>query len=230
MSAMERVQHWAWRLYHVDENSKATDVGLLILRVTFAACLFYHHGAEKFYDFHTLVSRPYLDPIGIGLVPSIVYAGFSDGVCSLLVLFGLFSRYASFFILVCLNTVWWLMNNGLRRVFWMKIPAPAGRLGPAAQAGAQRMAQMGAGAGHVAAQGAQHVGQMAAQGTQQLGQMAGPRIPQVIHSLPNYLNVPMYILAFLVIFIAGPGRYSLDKVLQSKNQKKLTVMTAAAGD
>jgi putative oxidoreductase len=222
MSAVQQVQRWAWRLYHVDENSKATDIGLLILRVMVAACLFYHHGGEKFWDFHTLASRPNLNPIGIGVVPSVIYAGFSDGVCSLLVLFGLFSRYAAFFILVCLNTVWWLMNNGLKRLFGLPIPPPASAVGPQA-------AQMAGAPGQMIAQGAQHVGQLATQGAQHVAQ-AGQQLARVFHSLPNFLNVPMYILGFLVIFIAGPGRYSLDKILEAKMRRKRAVVVASPAD
>jgi uncharacterized membrane protein YphA (DoxX/SURF4 family) len=220
MSAIQQLQRWAWRLYHVDENSKATNIGLLILRVMFAACLFYHHGGEKFWDFHTLASRPNLNPIGIGVVPSVIYAGFSDGVCSLLVLFGLFSRYAAFFILVCLNTVWWLMNNGLKRLFGLPIPPPAGlvRVPEAAQTAGAPM--------HLAAPGAEHAGQLAAQGLQHAAQ-AGPQLARVFHSLPNFLNVPMYILGFLVIFIAGPGRYSLDRIIEAKMRHKRTVVVAS---
>lgn len=203
MSAFRQAQQWAWRLYHVDENSKSTDIGLLLLRVTVAACLFYHHGGEKFYDFHTLASRPNLNPIGIGVVPSVVWAGFTDGICSLLVLVGLFSRYASILLLVTLNTVWWLMNNGLKRLLWMNVPAPAGRPGQIAQAGVHGAAQ-------------------------NLSQMAGLRPPMAVHTLPNYLNVVMYMLAFLVILIAGPGRYSLDKKLQTRKLKMRTARVAEA--
>ena len=102
MSAVRQLQHWAWRLYHVDENTKATDIGLLIIRVMVGACLIYHHGAEKFYSFHELLTHPVMDPIGLGVVPSTIIAGFADGVCSLLVLLGLFSRYASIFPLAVL--------------------------------------------------------------------------------------------------------------------------------
>lgn len=182
MSAAELTKEWAWRLYRVDENSKATDIGLLLIRVMFALCLFYHHGAEKFYDFHTLVHHP-LDPVGIGVVPSVLFAGLSDGVCSLMVLFGFFSRYAAFIILICLNTVWWIMDHGLQRLLGMPVPPRAGA--PAVQ------------------------------------------MLHVVHSMPNVMNVPMYITGALVVFIAGPGRYSVDRMLQSRMQKRIHRVAAA---
>jgi len=200
------------RLWAVDENSKSTDVALLIIRIMVCACLFYHHGAEKFYDFHRLASRPYLDPVGIGVVPSIIFAGFSDGVCSILVLLGLFSRFAAFFLLICLNTVWWVMNYGLLRLFGQPVPDTHGGFGARAMQ-----------AGHAAQTGAQHAGQMA----QQMGQMSGPHLAQLAHSIPNYMNVPLYILGFLVIFIAGPGRYSLDRVLTKRKSGKARAPVAA---
>lgn len=190
MSAMQQVQQWAVRLWHVDENSKATDIGLLVLRIAVCVCLIYHHGAEKFYDFDNLAHRPWLDPIGIGVVPSMIFAGFTDGICALLVLGGLFSRFASFFTLVTLNTVWWLMDNGLQRLLGLPLPPPAPRPMPMVQAGAEH-------------------------------------VVRVVHSMPNVMNVPMYILGFLVIFIAGPGRYSFDKMLETRRQKKAA--TASAG-
>ena len=170
-----------------------------------------------------------MNPIGIGVVPSTIFAGFADGVCALMVLLGLFSRYAAFFALICLNTVWWLINNGLKRLLWLPIPAAGAR----GVAGAGRMGQIAGGPGgpgggtggpgHMAAQGALHVGQAAAQGAQHVGEAAAQgaqQLARVVHSLPNYLNVPIYILGFLVIFIAGPGRYSLDKMLEAKMRKK----------
>lgn len=174
MNALQLARFWASRLYHVDENSKATDIGLLLIRISFSICLFYHHGAEKFYDFHTLLTHP-LDPVGIGVLPSVLFAGLSDGVCSLLVLVGFLSRYAVLIILICLNTVWWIIDHGMLRLLGKPVPPRPG---------------------------------------------AHPVAVQVFHTMPNVMNVPMYIVGALVIFIAGPGRYSIDKILEGRMQKR----------
>ena len=49
----------------------------------------------------------------------------------------------------------------------------------------------------------------------------------VFHTIPNVMNVPMYIVGALVIFIAGPGRYSIDKVLETRMQKRKRAVVAA---
>lgn len=172
MNALHAVQRLVWRLYYVDENSKATDVALLLIRVAVCVCLFYHHGAEKFYDYRTLTHHN-LDPVGFGVTASVIIAGLSDGVCSLLVLFGLGSRYASVFVLGVLNTVWWIMDHGFNRLVGLPVPERG----------------------------------------------AHPAVAEALHTMPNFMNVPMYILGFLVIFIASPGRYSLDRWLESRWHK-----------
>jgi uncharacterized membrane protein YphA (DoxX/SURF4 family) len=171
MKAVQQVRYWSWRLYHVDENSKATDLGLLALRVAVCLCLIYHHGAEKFYDFHELTHHN-LDPVGLGVTASVIISGISDGICSLFVLLGFVSRYAALFVLGVLNTVWWLMDHGVDRLFGLPVPLRPGTHGADLQA--------------------------------------------QLHTMPSFMNVPLYILGFLAVLLAGPGRYSLDKWIEEK--------------
>jgi putative oxidoreductase len=100
------------RLLVVDQNSRSTDIALLLVRIMVGVSLIYHHGAEKFYNWNTLVGF-HLDPIGIGVGPSVAYAGFADGICALAVVFGLWTRVASFFTLICLGTVFFIMEHAL---------------------------------------------------------------------------------------------------------------------
>lgn len=111
------------RLFAVTENSRATDVALLLLRIMVATSLIYHHGSDKIPDWDILTKRPYLDPIGIGIVPSLIFALFTDAICAALVLVGFGTRIASFFCLLTLGTVFFIIDHALIPPYW---PVPHG--------------------------------------------------------------------------------------------------------
>lgn len=84
----------------------STDYGLLILRITTSVLLFYKHGAEKIFTYQHMLSvfhDPHfignLDPLDIGRTYSLWIALFSDGICSVFVLLGLFTRITALIIL-----------------------------------------------------------------------------------------------------------------------------------
>lgn len=82
-----------------------TDFGLLLLRVFAAGPLFIHHGIEKLFGFSKMAPN-FPDPIHIGVIPSLLYAAFSDGICTLLLVLGLGTRWAAFFVFVNLFVAW----------------------------------------------------------------------------------------------------------------------------
>jgi len=59
--------------------------------------LFLKHGTEKLFRFQHMTQH-FPDPLHIGVVPSLLFATLSDGICSLLILVGLATRWAA---LVC---------------------------------------------------------------------------------------------------------------------------------
>jgi putative oxidoreductase len=79
--------------------------GLLLLRVLAAGPLFIHHGIEKLFGFSQMAAN-FPDPIHIGVIPSLLYAAFSDGICTLLLVLGLGTRWAAFFVFVNLFVAW----------------------------------------------------------------------------------------------------------------------------
>lgn len=79
--------------------------GLLLLRIFAAGPLFIHHGIEKLFGFSTMATN-FPDPIHIGVMPSLLYATFADGICTLLIVFGLGTRWAAFFSFVNLFVAW----------------------------------------------------------------------------------------------------------------------------
>jgi putative oxidoreductase len=110
------------QLISVKRSWKMNDWGLLIFRVMVSLSLFIHHGWEKLSGFSSM-SQHFMDPIHIGVVPSLLYAAFADGICALLVMLGLATRAAAFFILVNLAVVYFIVHNALGLGFLNASPA-----------------------------------------------------------------------------------------------------------
>ena len=73
------------------------DWGLLALRLIAAIPLFLKHGTEKLFRFHHMLGF-FPNPLHIGVVPSLLFATLSDGICTLLIIAGFATRWAA---LVC---------------------------------------------------------------------------------------------------------------------------------
>lgn len=71
------------------------DIGLLILRLVFGLVLIYGHGFEKLSIIISGQEIQFMDLIGIGAQTSFYLAAFAEGVCSMLLILGLFSRIAT---------------------------------------------------------------------------------------------------------------------------------------
>ena len=76
---------------------RKVDCGLLALRLTAAIPLFLKHGTEKLFRFQHMMGH-FPDPVHIGVVPSLLFAMLSDGICSLLIMIGFATRWAA---LIC---------------------------------------------------------------------------------------------------------------------------------
>ncbi len=110
-------------LVAVNRNWTVNDVGLLFFRVMVAASLFYHHGWEKLSGFSRM-SQHFMDPLHIGPVPSLLYAAFADGICSLLIIFGVGTRIASFFAFINMVVVYFVVHNALGLAIFNSPPPP----------------------------------------------------------------------------------------------------------
>ena len=112
----------------VNQNPRVNDLGLLALRVMVGASLFLNHGWEKLTRFSEM-TRFGMDPIHIGVYPSLAFATFVDGICALLIIVGLFTRAATFFTLMSLSVVFFVMEHALS--FGARnMPGPPGMPGP----------------------------------------------------------------------------------------------------
>lgn len=87
------------------------DTGLLIMRFILGFLLLYGHGFGKLSTVFSGQEIQFMDPIGIGATFSFYLAALAEGICALLLILGLFSRYAS--IILTVNFVVILIFHGI---------------------------------------------------------------------------------------------------------------------
>lgn len=96
------------RLLLLDSVSISPNLGRLVLRVVMFLTLFLRHGTEKLFTFGAM-SQHFPNPLHIGVVPTLAFAMVSDGICSLLIVVGLATRWAALFSIINLLAAWVLV-------------------------------------------------------------------------------------------------------------------------
>ena len=86
------------------------DMGLLVIRAGVSISLFLKHGLEKLTGYSTMVQH-FPDPIHIGAHLSLAYALFTDGICTILIAAGLFTRPASALLAINLLTAFIFVHH-----------------------------------------------------------------------------------------------------------------------
>ncbi|MEZ4884063.1 MAG: DoxX family protein [Chitinophagales bacterium] len=82
------------KLLSYESSTKWIDIGLLLLRITFGAAMLYGHGIGKWGKLFGGEEIQFADPFGLGVVASLGLAVFAEVICSILLMFGLFTRLA----------------------------------------------------------------------------------------------------------------------------------------
>ncbi|RUT72444.1 DoxX family protein [Flavobacterium cupreum] len=72
----------------------SVDLAFFFLRIALGALIFINHGIEKIFTFNAMLAI-FPDPIGIGKFPGLIFALATDGICSILIIFGLFTRIST---------------------------------------------------------------------------------------------------------------------------------------
>lgn len=86
--------------YLTMDRKGGNDIGLLLLRVVAGLVLLYGHGFGKLSVIFSGQEIKFMDPIGIGATPSFYLAAFAEGICAILLVLGLFSRFATLILSV----------------------------------------------------------------------------------------------------------------------------------
>lgn len=130
------------------EFKTSKDFGLLLLRVVAAFALLYGHGWGKLEVIFGPQEINFFDPIGIGANFSFILVGFAEGICTILLLVGLFSRFAALTLVINFAVILLVVHFG--------------------------------------------------------------------HEFKSIETSLLYVVAFAVLLFAGPGKYSLDRLLLKK--------------
>ncbi len=90
--------------------SASPDVALLVLRVALGLSMIWLHGSGKLM---ALLGgkTAFADPIGIGQVPSFLLVIFAEVGCSVLLILGLYARWAAFFLLFTMGVAFFVVNH-----------------------------------------------------------------------------------------------------------------------
>jgi len=90
------------------ENRTSHDIGLLLLRIVAGLVLVYGHGFQKLAVIFTGQEIQFGDPLGIGMTSSFYLVAFAEGICALLLIFGLFSRVAALILTFNFLVILWV--------------------------------------------------------------------------------------------------------------------------
>lgn len=93
------------------QSTGGRDVGLAILRIGVGVTLFLRHGWEKQPMHWAQFMAHFPDPIHIGAHASFFIAFFSDFVCSLLLVLGIWTRWAALFCFCNILVAWALVHR-----------------------------------------------------------------------------------------------------------------------
>ena len=87
------------------------DLALLLLCILVGFSLFYKHGIEKLTGFSDMQTH-FPDPLHIGVTTGLMFALLTDGICSLLIIFGFATRLAASLIVFNLSVVFFFLHGG----------------------------------------------------------------------------------------------------------------------
>ena len=90
------------------------DLGLLVIRILAGVSIFLKHGIEKVFHFEFMIGRlagngHYVSALGV--LPSLIFSTLTDGILTILLVIGLFTRWCSLLIFVTLAAAWTLVLN-----------------------------------------------------------------------------------------------------------------------
>lgn len=98
--------------YNYSELSKKGSIAALVLRITFGGFLLFGHGIGKLGRLFGDEPIKFLDFIGLGAPFSLALATGAEVICSLMIMLGLFTRFASIPVIFTLCVAAFVVHGG----------------------------------------------------------------------------------------------------------------------
>lgn len=89
---------------------KNPDLGLLLLRLSVGWFMIYGHGWGKFMKLFADEPIKFGDPLGLGPELSLGLAVFAEVICSVLLMLGLFARWATIPLIITMLTAYFMVH------------------------------------------------------------------------------------------------------------------------
>ena len=93
-------------------NSSAVDLALLVLRVVAGSAML-THGIPKLIKLFTVRPIVFANPVGLGVVPSMMLSTFAEFACAILIILGLFTRLAAIPLVINFTVIFFVVHQAL---------------------------------------------------------------------------------------------------------------------
>ncbi len=100
------------KLFAPGNNSRAANLGLLVLRLWIGFSMLLNHGAEKLKNFSDTAPN-FPDPLGIGHPASLALAVFAEFFVSLFLIFGLVTRWSALVLAIDMGVAFISVHKGV---------------------------------------------------------------------------------------------------------------------
>ena len=100
------------KILRLDFLPGSANCGLLALRLWVGLSMLLLHGWGKITNFDSM-SGKFLDLMGIGSKAGLVMAIFAEAVCSILLILGLFTRFAALSLMITMSVAFFLQHKGV---------------------------------------------------------------------------------------------------------------------
>ena len=97
-------------LLRLDFLPSSVDLGLLTLRLWLGLTMLVLHGWDKLSKFQSLAGG-FADPLGLGRKASLGLVVFAEVACSLLLIFGLFTRFGALVSAISMGVAFFVMHK-----------------------------------------------------------------------------------------------------------------------